>query len=320
MQIAIDENNLRITVSNAKKEKNYKCPVCRGEVILRQGSINIWHFAHKASECVDSWHYEMSDWHLSMQERFPEEQREVVISHNGQMHRADILKDDMVIEFQHSPISIDELQERNMFYNAAGYKVAWIFDFTEQYKVGAIADYPRDDDALMYKWSNPKRYLNCLPMPREANKDIIIYFYWIDVYDEECINKVIWSTRNDADEPDFKKFIVDNYYIELEDKLNVDDFFVTRQDRLNKHIASFHKHFLTRRSGVKGYSRDVYVCPRTNRFGIKKFGEQGCLYCRYCAAVKEYAHGFDSYCFYPNAIRGTDGGHEGYECSEAPRF
>lgn len=318
MQIAIDDNNLRITASNAKKEKNYKCPVCRGDVILRQGSINIWHFAHKASECVDSWHYDMSDWHLDMQERFPEEQREVVIRHNGQTHRADILKEDMVIEFQHSPISMDELKERSMFYNTAGYKVAWVFDLTEQYDMGAIVDYPRND-AIMYKWSNPKRYLNCLPTPRETNKNIVIYFYWIDVDGEECINKVIWSTYNDVNEPDFKKFIVDNH-IEPTDKLNVNDFFVTRQDRLNKQIASFHKHFLIRRSGVKGYSRDVYVCPRTKRFGIKKFGEQGCLYCRYCAAVKEYAHGFDSYCFYPNLIREADGGHAGYECSGAPRY
>lgn len=320
MQIAIDENNIRITASDATKEKNYKCPVCREDVVLRQGSINKWHFAHKASDCVDSWHYDMSDWHLSMQERFPEEQREVVVSYDGQIHRADILKDDMVIEFQHSPITMDELQERNMFYNKAGYKVAWVFDFAEQYDMGAIIDCPRNDDVLMYKWSNPKRYLNCLPTPKKNNKNIVIYFYWIDVDEEECINKVIWSTRNDADKPDFKMFIVDNYYIELEDKLNVENFFATPQDRLNMYIASFHNYFVTRKSGVKGYPRDVYICPRTNRFGIKALGEQGCLYCRYCAAVKEYADGFDSYCFYPNAIRETDGGHEGYECCEAPRF
>lgn len=137
----------------------------------------MWHFAHKADECADLWHYDMSEWHLAMQEHFPEEQREVVVRYNGQIHRADILKDDMVIEFQHSPIAIDELRERNSFYRAAGYKVAWVLDFSEQYGTGAIADVPRNDDALMYKWNNPKRYLNCLPRPKEENREIITYFY-----------------------------------------------------------------------------------------------------------------------------------------------
>lgn len=320
MQIAIDENNVRITAPNAKTAKKYTCPICGDEVILRQGSINIWHFAHKSSECVDTWNYDMSEWHLSMQNRFPEEQREVVISHNGKIHRADILKDDMIIEFQHSPISIDELRDRNLFYREAGYKVAWVFDFSEQYDIGAIVDYPRDDNTLMYKWRNPKRYLNCLPRPEEANKNIIIYFYWIDIDEEECINKIIWSTANDSNEPDFKRFIVDNYFFELDGELDVADFFVTEQDRLINRVASFQKPFHIKKSGVKSCTRETYICPKTNTFGIKKYGEQGCLYCKHCAAIKEYKKGFAAYCFFPYITREKAVGSPGDECSEAPRY
>lgn len=319
MQIALNEKNARIMAYDANKEGDYRCPLCGGAVILRQGSINIWHFAHKERECADKWHYDMSEWHFRMQAHFPEEQREVVITHNGQTHRADILKGDMVIEFQHSPISLEELEERNIFYNSAGYKVAWVFDLSEQFFRGVISDVIREDDTLMYKWSNPKRYLSCLPVPKEASKEIVVHFYWGDG-DEEWINRVIWSTKNDEGNPDFKRFIVDNYSIEIEEYMDISDFFLTRQERLNSYIKSLGKKYVIRNSGIKGMPRETYVCPMTNVFGIRKFGEEGCLYCRYCAAIKEYSRGFASYCFYPNAVREAEDTHPRYDCDVAPRY
>lgn len=318
MQVAIDKNNIRIMASDAEKGKIYSCPLCKGEVTLRQGEKNIWHFAHKANECRDSWNYDMSEWHLRMQEQFPEKYREVVINNKGQVHRADIVKDDMIIEFQHSPISSEELHERNSFFNEAGYKVAWVFDFSEQYELGYIEDYPSDKNVLMYKWSNPKRFLNCFPQPKENSKDVILFFYWVDD-EEECFNRIIWSTPNDVGEPDFKRFIVNSYIITKKISA-VESCFKTNQDRLNEYIISIGKFFVIKRSGVKGYPRDTYVCPKENVFGIKEFGENGCLYCKYCAAIKEYARGFDSYCFYPNEIRLIQRGHPGYECGSAPRY
>lgn len=108
----------------------------------------------------------MSEWHYNMQNRFQPEQREVVVKHMGQTHRADILNGNQIIEFQHSPISMEEIIERNTFYTSAGYSVAWIFDVQEQYDSGSI--YPvAHDNALIYGWSNPKRCLQCFPLPKE---------------------------------------------------------------------------------------------------------------------------------------------------------
>jgi len=42
-----------------KNSDDYLCPICGGSVVLRQGSINIAHFAHRSNECADSWHYKM---------------------------------------------------------------------------------------------------------------------------------------------------------------------------------------------------------------------------------------------------------------------
>lgn len=57
------------------------------------------HFSHIARECGDTWNYDMSEWHYSMQERFEKEQREVVVKYKGQTHRADILKGIRLLSF-----------------------------------------------------------------------------------------------------------------------------------------------------------------------------------------------------------------------------
>ena len=49
-------------------------------------------------------------------------------------HRADVLINGYVIEFQHSPISRDEIKERNEFYTNCGYKVIWVFDANDKIK------------------------------------------------------------------------------------------------------------------------------------------------------------------------------------------
>ena len=114
----------------------------------------------------------MSEWHYYMQKRFPEEQREIVVKYMGQTHRADILHRNQIIEFQYSPISTEELEERNDFYNAAGYNVAWVFDVQEQYGSKAITIMNRDRE-LMYKWSNPKRCLLCFPHRKSIIKNLL---------------------------------------------------------------------------------------------------------------------------------------------------
>lgn len=61
MLIALDEEGNRIYARDAIKtdEKgnkiNYYCPECGSELILRQGTKNIWHYSHKSSEMFCNW-------------------------------------------------------------------------------------------------------------------------------------------------------------------------------------------------------------------------------------------------------------------------
>ena len=156
MYIALDEQNNRITAEDAHKEQIYRCPICEQKLELKKGSSRRHHFAHwKSLACSDDWSSDMSEWHLSWQEQFPIECREVVVEHEGKRHRADILIEEhkIVIEFQHSSLSPEEFQKRNQFYIDCGYNVVWLFDMSrakqeqEHFVLSEAGDY--------YIWKKP---------------------------------------------------------------------------------------------------------------------------------------------------------------------
>lgn len=131
MFVAADKDGNRVLIENAVEGVEYFCPVCgRGVIIKAKGSLAVaQHFAHKKGEsCPDKWRYDMSEWHRTWQNWFPKECQEVVVENNGVKHRADVLINGTVIEFQHSHISPQEIAERNKFYTACGYKIVWVFD------------------------------------------------------------------------------------------------------------------------------------------------------------------------------------------------
>ena len=104
------------------------CPNCSGEVLAKCGAINIWHWAHLPSINCDSWTEGETAWHLLWKSYFPPERVEVPISKDGRRHVADIItQNGTVLELQASPISVEEIQEREQFYK----KLVWLFDVAE---------------------------------------------------------------------------------------------------------------------------------------------------------------------------------------------
>lgn len=104
------------------------CPACSGEVIAKCGDINIWHWAHKDTVDCDTWHEPETKWHLAWKSMFPSSWAEVPVIKYGKKHIADIIRPDgLVIEFQHSPISPDQIRSREIFYQ----NMIWVFDIQE---------------------------------------------------------------------------------------------------------------------------------------------------------------------------------------------
>ena len=180
MFTAIDENGNKTDAKEGlSRQTKYYCRLCKGEVRFRCGDNNAPHFAH-INSCTDDFTNDMSEWHKSWQELFPLRNREVVIEHNNELHRADVLCYGTVIEFQHSPISKSEFERRNEFYTNAGRKVVWIFDLTELFsgndesgRLYISGDWCNQwGKGSKFIWKHPWRFLEDFLPQDEKNIDI----------------------------------------------------------------------------------------------------------------------------------------------------
>jgi len=102
------------------KSGEIDCPLCNEKLIAKCGNFNIWHWSHKNnSNCL----YETNKgkWHIEMQNLFDIKYHEV--KKNNTI--ADVLLDsDVCIEFQNSPILLDEILKRNQNYRIT----YWVFN------------------------------------------------------------------------------------------------------------------------------------------------------------------------------------------------
>ena len=138
------------------------CPVCHMEVIAKCGSLKRWHWAHVSRIDCDHWSEGLSAWHLAWQDRVKESCQEVVI--RGE-HRADIcLSTGQVIELQHSPISPEEIAEREQFYG----NMLWIFDAQPFVHNLLFKEKVNKYDEVYYtfRWKHPRQsIISCQKLP-----------------------------------------------------------------------------------------------------------------------------------------------------------
>ncbi len=328
MFFARNEGGTRIYAKNANRIDAYYCPVCDAPVVLRRGEIRAPHFAHLPDrKCTDSWTYDLSDWHLKMQEFFPEENREVVVRSNGKTHRADVLVGNTVIEMQHSPMSAEEFKERTDFFRSLDYRVVWIFDMRERKLKGTI-DYLNYDSDTKFRWSHPVNTFDLLEEKiSDQNENFALFFNLYDSEDEEYTNiwRVIWTPLKDlyggyAYEwgehakyvPDLSRFVISDEAVVMESiNDDTDEFFLPLQERQSKRAwkavselfaEARQKHFWAGRKFIyeKGHKQEEYTCPKTKEWGIR---EDECKHCKHCALIiekkKERRPPCELYCCYP---------------------
>lgn len=194
MIVAIDKDKRRVHISSAKDGEKYYCPICNKEVLQRKGQIKAHHFAHfPNSNCIDKWHYEMSDWHFDWQNRFDEKYLEIVKTFQNKTHRADVLIEDekVVIEFQHSDISIKEYEDRNYFYHKLGYKVIWLFDMREEYENKNICYLDEESNNEKFYYLYPKKIFSNFDY---KNDDVSLFFQLKGEKEDNSIKiiKITW--------------------------------------------------------------------------------------------------------------------------------
>ena len=103
------------------------CHFCGSAMIAKCGRVVAWHWAHKSRPRCDPWWESETDWHRAWKARFPREWQEVihVDGESGEKHIADVkTAANLVVEFQHSPITPEERESREVFYK----NMMWIVD------------------------------------------------------------------------------------------------------------------------------------------------------------------------------------------------
>ena len=323
MFFAIDSNGNRISVHDTEEKQEYFCPVCKSKLTIRDGSINAKHFAHIANTCLDDWNYDMSEWHHHKQSFFSPEFCEVIVSNSKETHRADVLIDKTVIEFQHSPISADEFEKRTQFFINSGYRIAWVFDVTQQFESEAISCLDENNDNK-FLWKHPIKIFSKCPNISDTNKDFALWLNWdINDEDQDMLSKVIWAPKDENNQYTLNRFIISPYYIEMSVDIHPDSYFKSQEDYFKEAVKELkQKHnFSIKYCGVKGRKKENYTCNKQNKFGIDLWSENGCAYCRYCYMIAEKKRPAENkwavYCCYPDEVRELTDTHPGYECIKA---
>jgi hypothetical protein len=337
MFFALNKDGNRINAYEAEKNERYTCPICHHRVILKRGSVNIDHFAHESDLCKDNWNYDMSEWHIRMQEYFPKESREVVVRHKGKEHRADVLIGDIVIEFQYSPITAAEFDDRNEFFQNAGYRLAWVFNLSQ---IPEDSLYASDEKDNMMIWKHPMRIFANADYLGENNKRFALWFSFrgdCDLDDPEdeylYMRRVVWAIKDEDGRYSMRRFFIFDRPIvfHVSERINPNHFFYSEKDFYEDRLAEFKKElselkkkhpFSVKYKGKKGEPRQAYICPRyDDKFGIDMWGETGCQYCRYCYMAAQTVNEdgkrmYASYCRYPTQVRELCESHPGYECPQ----
>lgn len=144
---------MKFSLVNGELKEPFKggkgiCPCCNGETIAKCGKVQIHHWAHRdLSEC-DKWWDSETDWHRKWKNIFPKEWQEVIHFDKvtNEKHIADIKTNKgLVIELQNSPISLDELKSRELFYN----KMIWIVNAKEFKKnIKPLVELPKENSKI----------------------------------------------------------------------------------------------------------------------------------------------------------------------------
>jgi hypothetical protein len=167
----------------------------------------------------------MSEWHRNWQSKFPLKNREVVLELDADepmanhftitRRRTDVLCYGYAIEFQNSPITSEEFEERNRFYKHLGKKVIWIFNMIEtrdSEKMECYEEWGNKNDnggKWSWKWAS-KTFVGY----KTYDKDVVLIFQIAEEDDEVCyLERVTLAINscNDDEYTDFKRFCTTYY-------------------------------------------------------------------------------------------------------------
>lgn len=173
-------------LARGQRGRRASCPGCRGEVYGREPQDAIAHWAHmptldQSQEC--GWDHGMTEWHRVWQSRRTDL---AFIEVYRKPHRADVINAaNVVIEFQHSYISHEDMWEREQFWGTG----IWVLDGTAMNTDDDRARVlvtgrpnPHDDSWVEFRWRRTP------PLGGSAT-----WPCWVDLGNGRGLIQVFWT-------------------------------------------------------------------------------------------------------------------------------
>lgn len=175
------------------------CRCCNSEMIAHCGPQKVNHWKHKTLVKCDIWHEPETEWHRRWKNYFPSDSQEVVMfdEKTNEKHIADVhlFNLALTIEFQHSPIKIDEIKSREKFYK----KMIWVIDLIPFLKNISLHQDLKETflNSVALPWANNSQWLldelkqNYIDIDGyllEEDKPIMHYMYQFEMLCESYNN------------------------------------------------------------------------------------------------------------------------------------
>lgn len=117
---------------NAIKSENYRCPFCKGKVVLKKGAYYTPHFAHVRNDLLYC-HKNESQAHSELKYRIAQQLKDLnhkvsIEPYVPQSYQYPdlIIDDEIAFEIQFSKVTLACISRRSRALQNAGYKVYWI--------------------------------------------------------------------------------------------------------------------------------------------------------------------------------------------------
>lgn len=132
MLYANNDQNQAVWAKNAIKSENYRCPFCKGKVLLKKGAYYTPHFAHVRNDRLYC-HKNESQAHSDLKYRIAQQLKDLnhkvsIEPYVPQSYQYPdlIIDDEIVFEIQFSKVTLACISRRSKVLQNAGYKVYWI--------------------------------------------------------------------------------------------------------------------------------------------------------------------------------------------------
>jgi len=172
MLFAINENNQIISAQHAQRKDIYVCPICKSQVILKNGMVTIPHFAHikkRSLACNNGETLEHQKVKYMIASRFKETGHHIQIEpYIKKCHQIPdlIINQNFAIEIQFSNITIQSIKKRSKGLIKCGLQVIWVIKGIQYHvktKILKLSKYERTyidhSNRQLFVWESTSKQL-----------------------------------------------------------------------------------------------------------------------------------------------------------------